>query len=448
MSFNEIKPDIEYMEKNRDVEGLINALKFRDCIVRKEAAMAFKKIHDSRALFPLVDALKYQKWHDNFVIMGSVREYAAEALGALKDAKAVYPLIEALYDKDEEVRWKAAWALGNIGDKRAVDPLINSLSDERWYVRRYAASSLGNIKDKRAVTYLIDSLNDKEWQVRMYAAEALGKIGDIRAVEPLVNILSDNDKDIRLKAINSLANMKRAAVKPLIEAFESEDWRIRARVAEALGNIKDKSAVDVLINALVGKNKDNNRFVRGRVAEALGKIGDERAIEPLIQMLDDSYLYTRTKAEEALERMNTTLVLTYDDGEITFNYPISWEIVSVNDRKKIVKGNSADGKIKFSINRKKDLSDITSREFADIIKNALVIRNNQIVFENEFKVEGINIYKVIGENKNSPLPTRVIIVTLKTENILYYLWFYGEYNGFKGSKNEIDLIIDSFNWYL
>lgn len=446
MSFNEIKPNIEDMEKNKDVKGLISALKFNDCIIRKEAAMAFKKIHDQRALFPLIDALKYQNWHDSYVVMGSVREYAAEALGILKDTEAVGPLIEALNDKDEEVRWKAAWALGNIGDRRAVGPLINSLSDERWYVRRYAASSLGRLKDKGSVMDLINALNDEEWQVRRYTAEALGEIGDERAIEPLVNLLNDNDGDVRGKAINSLGKMKKTAVEPLIIAFESEDWRIRARIAEALGEIGDKRAVDVLINALIGKTKDSSRFVRGRVAEALGKIGDERAIEPLIHALDDSYKYARIKAEEALERMNTTLVLSYDDEEIAFDYPMSWEIIPVYEGKKIVKGSSEGGEIQFFMSKNKDLDDITLEEFADIIKNALTIQNNQIISETESEFNGIEIYKIIGGSNNLP-SEKIVIVALKIEDKIYYLWFTGKHEYFEEYKNEIDLIIDSFRMY-
>ena len=123
MSIGKIKPNIDRLEKNRDVEGLISALKFKDCNVRKEAAAALKKIGDTRALFPLIDVLEYRDWHDFYAVMGSVRETAAEALGVLRDSRAVEPLIKSLNDKDEEVRWKAAWALGNIGDIRAVEPL-------------------------------------------------------------------------------------------------------------------------------------------------------------------------------------------------------------------------------------------------------------------------------------------------------------------------------------
>jgi len=65
----------EKMQVNKDVEGLIRALKDED-------------------------------WH--------VRSRAAVALGWIKDARAVEPLTEALKDEYYAVRWKAAWVLKRI----------------------------------------------------------------------------------------------------------------------------------------------------------------------------------------------------------------------------------------------------------------------------------------------------------------------------------------------
>jgi hypothetical protein len=73
MSMSEIKPNIEEMEQNSDIEGLISALTFNDCITRKEAVIALKKIADIIALFPLIEALKYEPWQDKYAVMGSVR---------------------------------------------------------------------------------------------------------------------------------------------------------------------------------------------------------------------------------------------------------------------------------------------------------------------------------------------------------------------------------------
>jgi HEAT repeat protein len=81
-----------------------------------------------------------------------VREAAARALGKIGDTRAVEPLVEALKD-DIHVRWRAAEALLEIGKTSAsVEPLVEALKDEDSYV-----------------------FND--WHVREAAAEALVKIG-------------------------------------------------------------------------------------------------------------------------------------------------------------------------------------------------------------------------------------------------------------------------------
>jgi hypothetical protein len=83
------KPNVEKLKKERNVNGLIKALRHKDSLIRLRAA---------------------------------------EALGSIRDKKAVEPLIQALLnDEDPWVRRKAALALENIPDKRAVEPLIQAL---------------------------------------------------------------------------------------------------------------------------------------------------------------------------------------------------------------------------------------------------------------------------------------------------------------------------------
>ncbi len=120
----DIEPDIDYLEQEKDVEGLIKALKNEDFLIRKDAAISLKRVGDERAVEALIDALKYESWEDDYTVLIAVRENSAEALGIIGDKRAVNPLIQSLYeDTDEEVRWKAAAALGKIGDHSAVGPL-------------------------------------------------------------------------------------------------------------------------------------------------------------------------------------------------------------------------------------------------------------------------------------------------------------------------------------
>jgi len=60
-----------------------------------------------------------------------VQQKAALALGKIGDSRAVEPLIWALRDKNEPVRRCAAEALGKIKDDRAVEPLIRALKEQR-----------------------------------------------------------------------------------------------------------------------------------------------------------------------------------------------------------------------------------------------------------------------------------------------------------------------------
>jgi len=78
------KPNIKKLEREKDVQGLINALKSEDVNIRSEAANAFTRIRDES----LVDLL-----------------------------------INALDDENTDVRGNAASALGKIGNKKASEIL-------------------------------------------------------------------------------------------------------------------------------------------------------------------------------------------------------------------------------------------------------------------------------------------------------------------------------------
>ncbi len=127
-------PNIEELKVNKDVEGLINALKDKDPMIRGDATEVLGKIGDSRAVEPLIEALK-----------DIVREIAIESLRKIGEP-AVESLIKALKDKDTLIRSGAAKALGKIGDKRAVESLTEALKYGDIFVRSAAAEALEKIK--------------------------------------------------------------------------------------------------------------------------------------------------------------------------------------------------------------------------------------------------------------------------------------------------------------
>ncbi|MBZ2164676.1 HEAT repeat domain-containing protein [Methanobacterium spitsbergense] len=444
----EFKPNIDDLEAKKDIKGLIKALKHEDHIVRKQAAVSLKKVGNESAVEALIEALNYEKWEDKYTVLIAVRENAAEALGKIGDKRAIEPLIKALFeDTDEEVRWKAAAALGKIGDPLAVEPLIHALNDKSWTVRRNVTISLGDLGDERAFDFILKSMNDKDWHVRKYAAVALGKIGDERAIDPLMKALNDEDGDVRWKSIIALGNIGTSAVEPLLKAFETDNWQTKSRVAEVLGKIGDKRAVSPLIQTL--NNKNQNKYVRGRIIEALGKIGDERAVEPLIKALDDKYIYVRLKAENALDTIKTkgtgSWIVHYENGEISFDYPHSWEIIETTDEKKVIKGGVANNAINFSINRLEEAEDIKVEEFSGILKNVFLMQNSKIISEMEFKAKDMDAIILVGENPHKVSLTKIMIIAFKKKDLLFYLWFAGEHENFELFNEDIDFIVDSFH---
>jgi HEAT repeat protein len=161
--------------------------------VRGEIANTLGKIHDARAVEPLIDFIKGDDSYG--------RASAIEALGYIGDVRAVEPLIKVFYQGSAAEREAAAKALGNLGAHlkdatirtRVVDFLVASIK-ENWDVGHGIMEALGKIGDARAVEPLIALLQDKNEKIRSIAAETLGKIGDLRAVEPLLAALQNTQK--------------------------------------------------------------------------------------------------------------------------------------------------------------------------------------------------------------------------------------------------------------
>jgi HEAT repeat protein len=93
--------------------------KDEDFTVRTSVALGLGKLKDSRALEPLLAALKDEN--------AAVRRAATEALGILKYPQALEPFMAALKDDNLSVRVAVIEALGRLKDSRAFEPLFAAL---------------------------------------------------------------------------------------------------------------------------------------------------------------------------------------------------------------------------------------------------------------------------------------------------------------------------------
>jgi len=263
--------DVKKLKQSRDVQGLVLALKNRDPKIQYDAAEALGYLGDSRAVEPLVTALK----NDEF---SGVRWKAAEALSKL-GSPAVPALIGALQHEDDDVRWKAAIALGEIGDPQAVEPLILLLCDEDRFVKSHAALALGSIGEP-AVNPLLRALREGDGNLRWGAAIALGKIRDPRAVEPLIRALADKYENVRAESASSLGAIGKPALGPLLRFLKFSEGPERLEVVTALGELHDTDAIQPLIQMLESADEDE----RKAIADALDTILIP-TVEPLVQKL-------------------------------------------------------------------------------------------------------------------------------------------------------------------
>jgi HEAT repeat protein len=124
-----MRPDVEQMKEERDVDALIAALGDASRDVREDAVEALSRVHD--------------------------RGVAGAVTGAL---------IAALKDADGMVRASAVIGLGpRSGDPRVVEALIAALKDEFFMVRQFAATTLGAVGDPRAVGALRSAMAAEEF---------------------------------------------------------------------------------------------------------------------------------------------------------------------------------------------------------------------------------------------------------------------------------------------
>ncbi len=142
---------------------------------------------------------------------------------------------------------------------------------------RKAAEILIGI-DEPAVESLIPVLKSDSMLTRMNAVFALRGIGDARAVIPLITALNQQNKP-----------------------KDADDGLYWEWLVIALGELRDKRAVEILIQILSDHNEHGS--IRRHAAWALGEIKDSRAVETLIDVLDETFCDIPWNAKFALKKI-------------------------------------------------------------------------------------------------------------------------------------------------
>lgn len=252
--------NVGHLRDEKNVPGLIRALRHPEVAVQYEAVEALGDLRDTAAVKPLAEVLSRDEY-------SAIRWKAAEALAKI-GSPAVEELIFVLSNPDEDVRWKAAIALGEIGDVRAVDPLVRLLSDNDRFVKSRAAYALGKI-GKPAVATLSRVLAEGEPGERWGAAIALGQIRDPVSAPALVRALGDRNDSVRVEAASALTGMGEPGVSVLVECMEKMGSESLSRVITGVwdpSSPEESALVRLLLEAPSG--------IRERAATAVERSGN------------------------------------------------------------------------------------------------------------------------------------------------------------------------------
>ena len=170
---------IEWFGDSRAVEPLIEILLDNqpnqgDLAIAKDiAAYGLGKLHDSRAVAPLIDALSIK--------YGNTRYSVVEALGELSDNRAIPPLIGVLSDPDERICDTGMFFLVKLG---AIDELLTTALESK---NQYAIQALGLLPssiNKRRLTseqkdrifsVLISLTKDSSYEIQNIANKSLDR---------------------------------------------------------------------------------------------------------------------------------------------------------------------------------------------------------------------------------------------------------------------------------
>lgn len=270
------------------VEPLCRILLDEDNPLRFYAAELLTKIHDDRAIQPLIFVLG--------VRVNGIGQLAADGLVRI-GAPAVDELIVCLTSEDPEVRRLASKALGKIKDERALESLFATLKDENLDVRRQALVAVMNFEGNHIMEAAYTALHDPGLQVE--ASLLLGERKDLRALPYLVAILRGSDPLNAQRANRALVLIGNLAVNELINILEDRNPEYPMReVRQHLELAKDQLAFRCG-NEPPPPILDPRRLA----AIALGEIGDEGAITALTEALKDASPRLREDAASSLAKL-------------------------------------------------------------------------------------------------------------------------------------------------
>ena len=205
-------------------------------------------------------------------------------------------LIRAIDDPEPSVVIQALSLLKTTCPERdaiitKITPMAESLraATDKWQAPAAALTALSKLSKSEATRLNPVAVAHKTWEVRAAAAGVAGTIGD----EPtVVHLAHDSVPNVRNAAIETLQQMKSAALaQAAIDALGSDDHQLVRTAARTLAGttMKDEAATALLVSLerLTKIGNDNSRDARTAILDRLKEVMPASSAEKLRPYLTD-----------------------------------------------------------------------------------------------------------------------------------------------------------------
>jgi len=220
-------PDIMQMQRQNNIDGLIEALQYPDPNVRRHAVASLRLLAVWYAVPALTSALAAEAdWQTHRAIVETIEyldhDVHLENIVKSKDVRGLAKMLNSPRADDVVL---ACRTLGELGSMLAVEPLIilfrNPLVTPK--IRLAAAEALLKLKSAPALVSLLGALRSMDWQARRNAASVLGQIRAVWAVDPLISALGDNTPVVRRAAAGALRRIATPEAIAAAQIYENSE---------------------------------------------------------------------------------------------------------------------------------------------------------------------------------------------------------------------------------
>jgi len=228
-------------------------------------------------------------------------------------------------------RYTASKALSYFESAESTEALAHKVADikEHIYVRLEAAASLLRRSDERGVAFVRECQSDQYLENRLEAVIVLGEVGTQAASRMLVNTLLNDDQhpEIRAGAAWALGELRdKSALDALIESFVSVKEGIRIEAARALAKLGTMFTPEI-----VEEFPKSEPQKRPGIAWALSKSAQFTIEQLLGTLVDDdarrwvAYIVGTQDQQRYIREIET---FRLKDPEVYFAVTVLWQIMS------------------------------------------------------------------------------------------------------------------------